>query len=73
MCAAAGLGAAGQDERAEPEMPTDPAEAMQFFEENVEDWDKGPASYLFLPDEKEIWRGLENDDERLGERTAVGQ
>jgi len=50
-------GAAGQ-------MPTDPAEAMLFFEEDVEDWADGPVEYILLRDEREIWRGLENDDER---------
>ncbi len=46
------------------QMPTDPAEAMAVFEGDVENWAKGPVSYLFLPAELEEWKELETDAER---------
>jgi len=47
------------------QMPTDPAEAMRFFEgKDAEDWADGPVDYLFRRDEKEIWRELDDDDAR---------
>lgn len=46
------------------QMPTDPAEAMRVFESDISNFDKGPASYLFVEDESDIWDDLGNDDER---------
>jgi GWxTD domain-containing protein len=49
---------------ASAQMPTDPAEAMQVFEENVRTWNNGPAEYLFTREERNIWKGLDDDEER---------
>jgi len=46
------------------QMPTEPAEAARVFEADVSKWDRGPASYLFTPDERKIWKDLPNDDDR---------
>ena len=46
------------------QMPTDPAEAMAVFEGDVENWAKGPVSYLFLAEELDGWKELETDEER---------
>ena len=46
------------------QLPKDPAEAMAFFEGDVEEWGNGPVSYLFLPEELEEWKELETDEER---------
>lgn len=46
------------------QLPKDPAEAMAIFEGNIEEWDKGPVSYLFLPEELEEWKELETNEER---------
>lgn len=46
------------------QMPTDPAEAMAVFEGDMEKWNNGPVSYLFLPDELDAWKELETDEER---------
>ena len=46
------------------QMPTDPEEAMPFFEGDVEEWANGPVSYLFLREELEEWKELETDEER---------
>lgn len=46
------------------QMPTDPAEAMRVFEENVRKWGDGPAQYLFTREERGIWKKLDNDEQR---------
>jgi len=46
------------------QMPTDPAEAMAVFEGDMEKWNNGPVSYLFLPDELDAWKELDTDEER---------
>ena len=56
--------APGPTDAAPMQMPTDPATAERIFEADIENFNKGPASYLFLKDEDEIWRDLENDDDR---------
>ncbi len=49
---------------ASAQMPTDPAEAMRVFEENAGKWDSGPVQYLFTGEERDIWKELDNDEER---------
>lgn len=49
---------------ASAQMPTDPAEAMQVFEENVGKWGAGPVQYLFTGEERDIWKELDDDEER---------
>jgi len=48
------------------QMPTDPEQAMRFFEDETEPskWGNGPASYLFTPEERAVWKKLEDDEER---------
>ncbi len=46
------------------QMPTDPAEAMRFFEADVDNWDKGPAEYLFTPNERKLWKEVESAEEK---------
>jgi len=43
------------------QMPTDPAEAMRFFEGDVSNWANGPVQYLFTEEERTIWRDLDDD------------
>jgi GWxTD domain-containing protein len=51
---------------ASAQMPTDPAEAMRYFEQETEvgEWDNGPVQYLFTREEREIWDDLEADEQR---------
>jgi len=44
--------------------PTTAAEAMAFFEGQVDEWLDGPAEYIILDDEREIWRTLTTTTER---------
>ncbi len=48
------------------QMPTDPAEAMRFFEVETEvgKWHNGPVEYLFTREERDIWKKLDDDEER---------
>jgi len=48
------------------QMPTDPAEAMRYFEQetDTEDWDNGPVQYLFTREENDIWKDLEDNEAR---------
>jgi len=48
------------------QMPTDPAEAMRYFEQetDVRNWADGPVEYLFTKEERDIWKDLRNDEER---------
>jgi len=46
------------------QMPTDPAEAMEFFESDVDDWNKGPAEYLFTQEERELWKEIDGTEEK---------
>ena len=46
------------------QMQTDPAEAMAFFEGDIEDWGDGPVSFIFVREELDEWKDLETDEER---------
>ncbi len=48
------------------QMPTDPAEAARVFEADVDvdEWNRGPVSYLFTDDEQKMWKDMRNDDEK---------
>ena len=46
------------------QMPTDPSEALRVFEEDIRDWDDGPVQYLLTNEEHEIWKELDNDEQR---------
>jgi len=46
------------------QLPTEPFEAMQVFEENVGKWNGGPVQYLFTSEEFDIWKELDDDEER---------
>ncbi len=49
---------------ASAQLPTEPFEAMQVFEENVGKWNGGPVQYLFTSEEFDIWKELDDDEER---------
>lgn len=38
--------------------PTDPREAMTFYESNVEEWADGPVGWIMLDEEEDIWDDL---------------
>ncbi len=44
--------------------PTTAAEAMTFFEGQVDEWLDGPAEYIILDDERKAWRGLTTTEDR---------
>jgi len=46
------------------QLPTEPFEAMQVFEENVGKWNAGPVQYLFTSQELGIWKDLDDEEER---------
>lgn len=49
---------------AAPQMPTDPAEAMRFFESNIDDWRRGPVDYLFTREERDVWEDVESEEDK---------
>jgi len=46
------------------QFPTDPREAYELDESNVGTWADGPTRLIILKEEKEIWDGLETDEQR---------
>ncbi len=44
--------------------PTTAAEAMALFEGQVDEWLDGPAEYIILDDERDVWRSLTTTAER---------
>lgn len=44
--------------------PTDPQEAMSFYEGNVDEWNEGPVSWILLETESELWDELETAEEK---------
>ena len=46
------------------QFPTDPREAYELDESNVGTWAEGPTRLIILTEEKEIWDGLETDEQR---------
>ena len=45
------------------QFPTDPREAYELDESNVGTWADGPIRLIILKEEKEIWDGLEKDEQ----------
>ena len=50
--------------RAADDSPKTAAEAMAFFEGQVDEWLDGPAEYIILDEERDIWRTLTTTAER---------
>jgi len=48
---------------ANPQMPTDPEEALRLFESDLDNWHKGPAEYLFTPEERALWKEVSGEEE----------
>lgn len=46
-------------------LPTTMEAARQLYEGAVADWAKGPVQYLLTGDEKDMWKGLTTDAERV--------
>jgi len=44
--------------------PTTAAETMAFFEGQVDEWLDGPAEYIILDEERDLWRDLTTTEER---------
>lgn len=49
---------------AAPQMQTDPAEVMDYYESRPDEWNRGPAEYIMLREEVDIWRTLETTEQR---------
>ncbi len=44
--------------------PTTAAEAMAYYESDVDDWLDGPVEYLILDEERDAWKELRTSDQR---------
>ncbi|MFQ5742974.1 MAG: GWxTD domain-containing protein [Acidobacteriota bacterium] len=60
LASAAGRGISARQNK----FPTTAAEAIQFYESNVDDWLDGPTKYIIQNDERKVWKKLETTEQR---------